>query len=88
MDMMTTTVSAQRIPAGYENEGTQLPFLSRYETEGSAGIDVFSQDVTIVPHSERNAFFTVSPPPDMVGVVLQYLEERKAHAVSGGSTRP
>ena len=34
--MMTTAASARRIPRGFEHEGTQLPFFSRY---------VFGQDV-------------------------------------------
>ena len=85
MDMMA---SAQRIPRGFEYERRQLPFFSRYETEGSAGVEVFSPDVTIVPTSKRECFGFHFPPPKLVGVVLQYLEERKTHAVVSNGTKP
>ena len=65
--MMATTASAQRIPRGFEYEGTQLPFFSRYETEGSAGLDVLSQDVTIVPTSKRECFAFCFLPPGNSG---------------------
>ena len=61
MDMMATTASAQLIPRGVEHEGTQLPFFSRYEIEGSARVDVFSHDVTIVQNT-KSVSVSVSPP--------------------------
>ena len=64
LDMMA---SAQRIPRGFEYERRQLPFFSRYETEGSAGVEVFSPDVTIVPTSKRECFGFHFPPPEISG---------------------
>ena len=79
--MIATTTSAQRIPRGLGYGGTQLPFFSRYATEGSAGVDVFIQDMAIIPNSKRECCISCFPPPDLVGVLLQHLEYWKANAV-------
>lgn len=81
MDLMATTASAQRIPAGNVGEGSSLPFYSRYNTAGSSGTDVLSQNINKMPGSQRECFGFCFPPTSMVGVVLQHLEEQKAHAV-------
>ena len=81
MDLMATTASTQRIPEGVQGAGEKLPFFSRYHTEESAGVDVLSQDVSKMPSSSRECFGFCFPPPSMVGVVLQHLAERRAHAV-------
>lgn len=81
MDLMARTASAQRIPEGVQGAGEKLPFFSRYHTEASAGVDMLSQDVSRMPDFSRECFGFCFPPPIMVGVVLQHLEERRAHAV-------
>lgn len=81
MDLMATTASAQRIPTGNVGEGSALAFYSRFNTAGSAGMDVLSQDVSTMPGSQQACFGFCFPPTSMVGVVLQHLEEREAHAV-------
>ena len=90
LDMIATTASAQRIPTGLEYEGTPWPFFSRYATEGSAGVDVFSQDVTIVPNAKRGCFGFCFPPSDLVGVVLHFCtyERGKLMSCGGSGTRP
>ena len=85
--MMATTASAQRMPRGFEHEGTQLPFFSKDETEGSAGVDVFSQDVTIVPNSNRESFGFGFPPPELVGVCTA-IPRREESSCSSSGTRP
>lgn len=81
VDLMATTASTHRVPLGRPGAGRQLPFFSRYNTEGSAGVDVLSQDVSMMPDFSKECFGFCFPPPSMVGVVLQHLEEKGAHAV-------
>lgn len=78
---MASTESAQRIPFGATNEGASLPFFSRYQCEGSKGVDFLAQDVATMPESGNRAFGYCFPPPVMVGPVLQHLAECRAHAV-------
>lgn len=59
-------------------------FYSRYRTQGCAGIDVLTQNVRFMPESEEKCFGFCVPPTvinNMVGVVLQHLEECQAQAV-------
>lgn len=81
MDLMATTAKSQRIPEGVQGAGEQLPFYSRYHTEASTGVDVLSRHVSKMPDSSRECFGFCFPPPSMIGIVLQHLEERKPHAV-------
>ena len=87
LDMMATTASAQCVPRGLQNEGTQLPFLSRHESEGIAGVDVFSQDVTEVPSAKRYnlclCFFTPGISWGCTAIL-----KRKESACRGSCTRP
>ena len=77
VDLMACNSSAQRVP------GTPkvLPFFSRYDCKGSAGIDAFANDVSIVPGTGRSAFSYCFPPPVMAGHLVQHLKECEAHAV-------
>lgn len=81
MDLMATTASSLRIPVGVLGAGDRLPFYSRYNTGGSSGVDVFSQDISVMPNKSRKCFGFCFPPLTMVGIVLQRMEERRAHAV-------
>ena len=58
-----------------------LPFYSRYHIAGTAGVDVLSRDVSHMPGS-ANAYFGFGfPQPQMVAVVLHYMQSCKARAV-------
>lgn len=81
MDLMATPTSAQRWVVAGESTENPLPFYSRYRTEGCAGLDLFAQDVGRVPDSGRPYFGCCYPPTNMVGVVLQHLDECQARAV-------
>lgn len=76
VDLMASTESAQLTPGG-----TRLPFFSRYQCQDSAGVDVFAQDVSVVPGATTRAFGSCFPPPIMVGTVVQHLFECRARAV-------
>ena len=77
IDLMASDASAQRIP----ESDVVLPFFSRYDCEGSSGVDVFAQDVSLRPGSLDRAFGYCFPPPVMAGHVVQHLAECHAHAV-------
>lgn len=81
MDLMATPASAHyRWDAG-RCTGVPLPFYSRFHTQGCAGVDVLTQDVSRMPDSQMPCFGFCFPPTSMVGVVLQHLEECRARAV-------
>ena len=77
VDLMACTASVLRSPFS----GEALPFFSQYDCAGSAGTDVFAQDVSIVPGTRVPAFGFCFPPPIMAGHLVQHLAECKAHAV-------
>ena len=81
MDLMATTASSHRIPVGVVGAGDRLPFHSRYNTDECSGVDVFGQHVSVMPDTSRQYFGFGFPIPTTVGVVLQHMEERQAHAV-------
>lgn len=81
MDLMATTASVQCVPLGQPGGGNALPFYSRYSTAGSAGVDVLSRNVRLMPDNSTECFGFCFPPVNMVGVVLQHFEETRAHAV-------
>ena len=81
MDPMATLASAQVVPAGFPNVHEPLPFYFRFNTAGNAGVDILSQDVRLMPDRSRVSFGLCFPPVTMVGVVLQHLAKKKAHAV-------
>lgn len=78
---MATDVSAQRVPLGCVSEGTRLPFSSRHERKHSAGVDVLAQNLALVRSSQDEGFGFCFPPPSMVGMMLQQLEDCRARAV-------
>ena len=85
--MMATTAPAQRAPRGLEYEGTQLPFFSRYATGGSAGVDVFSQDVTYSSKLKERAFRVLFPTPRFSGGCTA-IPRREKSSCGGSGTRP
>ena len=81
MDLMTTGTSVQWIPGGGQDRNRALPFYSRYHTDSTAGVDVLGQDVNHMPGSANACFGFCFPPPQMIAVVLQHMQDCKARAV-------
>ena len=81
MDLMATPASVHKTWVMGRCTGTDLPFYSRYRTQGCAGVDVLSQNVKRMPTSQRECFGFCFPPTNMVGVLLQHLDECGARAV-------
>lgn len=77
IDLMACEASAHVSPL----TGVQLPFFSHYRCPRSAGVDVFAQNVAVLPGSSAPAFGFCFPPPIMAGHVVQHLAECRAHAV-------
>ena len=78
VDLMACTASVVR----FSLTGEALPFFSRYDCAGSAGTDVFAQDVSILPGTRGPAFGFCFPPPIMAGHIVLHMAEYKAHAVA------
>ena len=49
MDLMATDTSAESAPVGGGLERQNLPFYSRFHTNNTAGVDVFSHSVNHMP---------------------------------------
>ena len=81
MDLMATDTSAQRAPIGGGLIRRRLPLYSRFHTNGTAGVDVFSHNVNHMPGSLRKCFCCYLPQPSLVGVVLAHISKCKARAV-------
>ena len=81
MELMATDTSAQRAPIGGGLIRRRLPFYSRFHTNGTAGIDVFSHNVNHMPGPLRNDFCCCFPQPSLVGVVLSHISKYEARAV-------
>ena len=81
MDLMASTASAQRPPSPQGMSGQALPFYSRFHTKGTAGVDVFTQDVGRMPDKESPCFGFCFPPPSMVGILVSHLQACHARAV-------
>ena len=81
MDLMSTDTSVQWIPGGGQDADRPLPFYSRYHTDGTAGVDVLSQDVSHMPGSANACFGFCFPPPQTIAVVLQHIQGCEARAV-------
>ena len=68
MDLMVTPASVHNTwVMGRCCTGTDLPFYSRYRTQGCAGVDVLSQNVKRMPTSQLECFGFCFPPTNMVG---------------------
>lgn len=64
-----------------QGDWPSLPFFSRYDFQGSSGIDVFAHDVFVLLGTYYPAFGCCFPPPAMVGAIVQHLAECHARAV-------
>ena len=67
MDLMATDTSAQSAPIGGGLERQNLPFYSRFHTNNTAGVDVFSHNVNHMPGSLQKCFGYCFPQPSLVG---------------------
>ena len=81
MDLMATPASVHKTWVMGRCTWTDLPFYSRYRTQGCAGVDVLSQNVKRMPTSQRECFGFCFSPTNMVGVLLQHLDECRVRAV-------
>ena len=81
MDLMATHTSAQYAPIEGGWERQKLPFYSRFHTNITAGVDVFSHNVSHMPGSLQKYFGYCFPQPSLVGVVLAHISKCKARAV-------
>ena len=75
MDLMTTDTSAQYTPTEGGWERQKLSFYPRFHTNNTAGVDVFSHDVSHMPGS------LLFSQPSLVGVVLAHIRKCEARAV-------
>ena len=80
MDLMTTDTSAQYAPIEGGWGRQKLPFYSRFHTNNTAGVDVFSHNVSHMPGSLQKCFGYCFPLPSLVGVVLAHISKCKARA--------
>ena len=78
VDLMACKASVLRPPLTEE----ALPFFSQFDCAGSAGADVFAQDVSIVPDTGGPAFGFCFIPAIISGHIARHMVECKAHAVT------
>ena len=81
MDLMATDTSAQYAPIEGGWECQKLPFYSRFHTNNTAGVEVFSHNVSHMPGSLQKCFGYCFPQSSLVGVVLAHISKCKARAV-------
>ena len=81
MDLMATDISAQYVPVEGGWERQKQSFYSRFHTNNTAGVDVFSHNVSHRPGSLQKCFDYCFPQPSMVGVVLAQISLCEARAV-------
>ena len=81
MDLMATNTSAQyaSIEGGLGRQ--RLPFYSRFHTNNTAGVDVFSHNVSHMPGSLQKCFGYCFPQPSLVGVMLAHISKCEARAL-------
>ena len=81
MGLMATDTSAQYAPIEGGLERQRLPFYSRFHPNNTAGVDVFSHNVSHMPGSLQKCFGYCFPQPSLVGVVLAHMSKCEARAV-------
>ena len=81
MDLMATYTSAQCAPTGGGVLYRRLPSYSRFQTNGTVGVDIFGRNVNRMPGSLQTRFGYCFPQPSLVGVVLTHISKCKARAV-------
>lgn len=80
-DLMATKVKAHWILTGFAGARQRFPLYSRDECPGSDGVAISARDLAVVPWPRREGFRFCFPSFQMVGVIVQHLEESCAHAV-------
>ena len=78
---MATYTLAQRASNGGGLIRRRLPFYSRFHTNGTTGVEVFSHNVNRMPGFLRKCFGYCFPQPSLVGVVLAHTSKCGARAV-------
>ena len=81
VDLMASSDNAHLCPARKTGEQRRLPFYSRYQCEGSAGVDVFRHNAYVTPGGQTTAFGYCFSLPAMVGHVVQPMAERRGRTV-------
>ena len=81
VDLMASSENAQHGRDPHTGKRRRLTFYSRYNCEGSDGVDVFQQDVALTPGQGTPAFGYCFPPPVMVGHIVHHLADCHARAV-------
>ena len=82
MDLVIPDTSVQYAPIEGGLERQRLPFHSRFHTNNTAWVDVFSHNVSHMPGSLQNCFGYCFPQPSLlVGVVLAHISKCEARAV-------
>ena len=81
MDLMATDTSAQYAPIGGGLERQRLPFFFHFHPNSTAGVDVFSHNVSHMPGSLHKCFGCCFPQPSLVGVVVAHISKCEARAV-------
>ena len=81
MNPMAADTSAQYAPIEGGLERQRLPFNSRFHTNNTAGVDIFSHNVSHMPGSLQKWFGYCFPQPSLRGVVLAHISKREARAV-------
>ena len=67
MDLMATDTSVQSAPIGGGLERQNLPFYSRFHTNNTAGVDVFSHNVSQMPACVASKMFWLLFPTTILG---------------------
>ena len=81
IDLMASPASAHYIPVTAPGVGNRLPCFTRYACDGSAGLDLFAQDVSRVRKETARAFGFYFLPTALASPVVQHLAEQRARAV-------
>ena len=81
MDLMATNTSAQCAPIGGGLICRRIPFYSRFHTNGTVGVDVFSHNVNHMPGSPQTCCGYCFPQRSIVGVVLAHISKCEARVV-------
>ena len=78
---MATDTSAQYAPIEGGWERQRLPSTHVFHTNNTAGVDVFSHNVSHMPGSLKKCFGYCFPQSSLMGVVLAHISECEARAV-------
>lgn len=77
IDLIASDASVQLVPGG----DRPLPFFSRYDCQGSSGVDLFAQDVSTLSDTGAPASGCSFPSPVIAGPVVSYLADCRARVV-------